>query len=322
MDFLDQYLQDGSLEIYSAIKARKRVYLDLKYWIMIRDNGMDGSTIASQIAQKVDDLHQTGKCIFPLSEPILMELMKQQDDRSRLATIELAERLSEGVALIGDRQRMKVEFSQWVKSGQDSALKNRSAQLVWANPAMVMGYFFYSKKAEELPEPLRRAFLDFASSISLAETLAGTTSPFVAFIGKDDIDQLNSGKLKYQHENKTFKAMFLSELWGYVSLFAEDFNEVIAAHYFQHIGRYPTSGEKGAQDGEAWCKLIYQAFKAGKIGTELPMLRIFPSLFASMRWNRDRKYKDGNDTADVPHACSALPYCDYFLYRKGTSYNH
>lgn len=277
---------------------------------------MGGSTISSQIAQKVEDLHQTGKCIFPLSEPILLELMKQQDGRSRLATIALAERLSEGVTITGDRQRMKVEFSQWVKSGQDPALQNRSGQLVWANAVMVMGYFFYSKKAEELPEPLRRSFLDFACSISLAEMLASTTSSSIAFTGKDDIDLLNSGKIKYQHENKTFKAMFLSELWGYVLLFAEDFNEVIADHYFQHTGRYPTSAEKGSQNGEDWCKLIYQAFKAGKIAAELPMFKIFPSLFASMRWNKDRKYKDGNDTADVLHACSALPYCDYFFTEK------
>jgi hypothetical protein len=32
-----------------------------------------------------------------------------------------------------------------------------------------------------------------------------------------------------------------------------------------------------------------------------------------MRWNKDRVYKDGNDTMDVLHAVHALPNCDYFF---------
>jgi hypothetical protein len=69
-------------------------------------------------------------------------------------------------------------------------------------------------------------------------------------------------------------------------------------------------------DGKAWCMLIYNAFRKEKLSDQLPMFNIFSSLFASMRWNKDRKYKDGNDTIDAMHASASLPYCDYFFTEK------
>ena len=36
-------------------------------------------------------------------------------------------------------------------------------------------------------------------------------------------------------------------------------------------------------------------------------------LFAAVRWNKTRKYSDGNDTFDFMHATAALPYFDFFF---------
>jgi len=40
---------------------------------------------------------------------------------------------------------------------------------------------------------------------------------------------------------------------------------------------------------------------------------------AVARWNKDRKYKDGNDTFDFLHVSSALPYFDYFFTERELS---
>ena len=50
MRFADQYIQEKSLDIYEKIKDRKIIYLDLKYWIMIRDSYKDLGGVTSQIA--------------------------------------------------------------------------------------------------------------------------------------------------------------------------------------------------------------------------------------------------------------------------------
>lgn len=50
MRFTDQYIQEKSLDVYETIKDRKFIYLDLKYWIMIRDSNKDPGGVTSQIA--------------------------------------------------------------------------------------------------------------------------------------------------------------------------------------------------------------------------------------------------------------------------------
>ena len=196
MSFTDQYIQEKSLEIYNAIKDRKVIYLDLKYWIMIRDCNPTVEDIASQISIKITELYQSGKCIFPISEPILLEILKQDDAVSRNATLKLVERLSEGVAIIGDRQRIKTEFSQWVLSGQNPSHPSHTQKLVWSSTALVLGYFFYAEKAEELPLKLRRLFLDFVCGFPISELLDNPATTFIPFKGKDDVAALNKDGLK------------------------------------------------------------------------------------------------------------------------------
>jgi len=69
-------------------------------------------------------------------------------------------------------------------------------------------------------------------------------------------------------------------------------------------------------NADDYCKLIIQLFREDKLTNELPLFKIDPSLFGLMWWNKDRIYKDGNDTMDVLHASNALPNCDYFFTEK------
>ena len=112
-------------------------------------------------------------------------------------------------------------------------------------------------------------------------------------------------KEDFKHENKTFDEMFLSELCGLLDCYQP---------IFEQVSSELTEMEHGKSEAlEPWAGLIYQCFKLNKITNELPFFRIFPTLFSLMRWNKGRKYKDGNDTLDVKHATCALPYCDYFF---------
>ncbi len=316
MHLIDQYIKEKSVEIFEKIKGKKIIYLDLNYWILVRDKRTGEDTIAAQIANKIISLHETGRCIFPLSEMVFWEIMKQSDEKTRNATLILSEKLSEGIAIIGEDQRIKVEFSHWVQSSQKVTNLYQLKQLIWAKLPLVTGYFFYSEKVKELEPELRRSLLDFAGSIPLSTIPVDPQFVFEPFTGKDDVKTMNVNKEIYKDENKSFNSMFLSELWGCLECYKDDFNTVINDLYFEQAGRYPTAEEVHQSDQTAWCKLIYQAFKSGKLTNQLPVFKIFPSLFASMRWNIDRKYKDGNDTADVKHATCALPYCDYLFTEK------
>ena len=163
---------------------------------------------------------------------------------------------------------------------------------------------------------MQKQLFDFTCKFSISDVFELNSQPYPPVKFKDNIDAFNESKEKYKHENRTFDEMFLSELGGMLDVFRDDFNGVMADCYFEETCRQPTEAEEQDTDTNAWCKFIYNAFKLKKITTELPLLKIYPTLHAVMRWNKERKYKDGNDTMDVMHAATALPYCDYFFTEK------
>ena len=316
MRFIDKYISEKSIEIHTAIAGRKIIYLDLKYWIILRDGlGQGNDTVARKVARKILELYESGKCIFPVSEAVFWEILKQEDKISLIKTFQLAERLSEGIAILSDKQRVKVEFACWYSINAKTDDLPVLEKLVWSKLPLISGYFFYSLKVEELPDNLKGAFLDFVCQIPMS-TLIDQAEYLIPFSGKDNVEEMNRNKEKYQYENKSRKAMFLSELWGVLDCFTDQFNEVVADMYQKTTRFRPTEKELINTDKTAWQKLIYQAFKMEKITNQLPTLKIIPALTGAMRWNTNRRYTDGNDTIDIMHATIALPYCDYFFTEK------
>lgn len=316
MRFIDKYISEKSIDIHTAIAGRKIIYLDLKYWIILRDGiEQENNTVARKIAHKILELYESGKCIFPVSEVVFWEILKQEDKTSLIKTFQLAERLSEGIAILSDKQRVKVEFACWYSTNAKTDNLPVLEKLVWSKLPLISGYFFYSSKVEELPNNLKGAFLDFVCQMPMS-TLIDQAEYLIPFSGKDNVEEMNRSKEKYKHENKSRKAMFLSELWGVLDCFTDQFNEVVADIYQKTTGFRPTEKELANTDKTAWQKLIYQAFKMEKITNQLPTFKIIPALAGAMRWNTSRKYTDGNDTIDIMHATIALPYCDYFFTEK------
>jgi len=314
MRYIDQYIEEKSIEIHAAIAGRKIIYLDLKYWILLRDAlHSNNDNVAYRLAAKVMELYEDKKCIFPVSEMVFWEIMKQQDRTSLLKTFQLVEKLSEGIAILSDKQRVKVEFACWYSENITPGDLPRLNKLIWSRLPLISGYFFYSIKVEELPEGLRRSFLDFVGEIPWSDIVSQFQGTIVPFSGRDDIDAMNHNKEKYKHENKSRTQMFLSELWGILDCFTEQFNEVEQAFSQRKTGLMPTAEEIDNADKASWQKAIYHLFKMGKITTELPTFKIAACLAGAMRWNKNRIYKDGNDTIDIMHVCTALPYCDYFF---------
>jgi hypothetical protein len=312
--YIDNYIREKSIDLFSGIGDRNIVYLDLKYWILIRDHINDqADTIPGRLARKFVELYECKKCIYPVSEAVFWEILKQSDKISVIKTLELVEKLSEGLAIISGRQRVKVEFDCWLRSIAKPSEKIYPEKYVWAKLPLITGYFFYSAKAEELPPALRRSLLDFAANIPLSELVRHHDGQLKPFTGKDNVELMNAYKERYHHENKTRMSMFLSELAGCLDCFTNEFNEVIKEHFFHETERLPSAEEQNLVDKRAWQKAIYSGFKTQKIVDQLPHFKISPSLAGAMRWNKDRKYTDGNDTIDIMHATVALPYCDYFF---------
>jgi hypothetical protein len=308
---INDHIKAERLKLRAAIAGRIIIYLDTKFWIILREQNRKTDPYEKQLLHLVFRLYDVGKCVFPISEITFWEILKQHDKVTLYDTVNLVDKLSSGLSIINLDERVQVEVSHFFQSKNENETNNLN-ELIWSKLAWILGFRFLSQLKTEIEQ---KNFFDFVGKISFAEMLKiidvnGGIRPFTF---KDNIQELNQNKRIYEGENRTIDAMFLSELSGYIDHFKDSLSEAIYKMFYEKTGRYPTDDEKGEVDTGGLSTFIYNEFKLKKITNELPSLRIVPELFAAARWDKGRKFSDGNDTMDFLHASFALPYCNYFF---------
>lgn len=311
MNKFNKYLQQKQVEIGKSISNHKIIYLDINYWIKIRDQAKKQNFKDRILFDKLTKLVETNKCIIPVSEITFYEILKQSDINSLKDSANLIDKLSRGISIVSESERRHLEFVNFVRGKTGGTMLNLQ-ETVWTKLSLNILYKVFLKHD---PNMLSNDFIDFLSNLSFDKMIIQlqSTGNLTPFKFKDDVDSLNIAKEKYKTENKTFNEMYLSELGGYLEVFETDLNDSMEYVFFLDYGRFPTDKEKENINPRHCRNMIYNLSKYNKLKNELPSFRIFPELNASIRWNKDRKYKDGNDTLDFLHTSSALPYFDFFF---------
>jgi hypothetical protein len=310
MDPIDTYIIGKRIELSNSIQNCKIVYLDTNYWIKLRDQDKSTNSQDKALLNKVIELVESNKCIFPISEITFWEIFKQGDISTLLQSTKLIDKLSKGMSIVNDKERKHIEFAHFFRQKQGKEVYELN-QLVWTKLAFTVLYHLLPRSTLI---DIQKLFIDFIANYSFTDIVtdldkSGTRIPFIF---KDNVDYLNANKEKHKHENKSFKQMHLTELGGYIDAFRKDISETMEYLYFFDKGVFPTKQEKQEVDTAPLGNMIYNLTKFNKLTTELPSFRIVPELFAAARWNQDRKHKE-NDTMDFLHAAAALPYYDFFF---------
>ena len=312
---IENHIKNHRLKLSKLLEDKKIVYLDTKYWLILRDQNNETEPKKRILLDKILELSDSGKCIFPISEISFWEFLKQGNLETLKATTVLVDRLSKGISMINMDERRGLEFKHFFYSSTGRETHNIN-ELIWTKLPLILGYDFIARLETE---DMQKSFFDFVTNASLFEVISNLypdkkiEKPFSY---KDDVDALNKGKFEHADENTSFKQMFLSELGGYLDLYQNVFKDVMYYVFCKENNKELSTQEKESIDN-SYMYLIYNGFKNEKLTTELPVFRVVPELFASARWNKDRRFSDGNDLMDFMHASFALPYCDYFFTEKG-----
>lgn len=307
---INQYLLKKQIDLGNSICDCKKIYLDINFWIRLRDQETDSDKVLFNILEK---LVAENKCVLPISETLFWEMLKQSDVNSLKKMANIMTRLSKGYSVISDQERQQLEFINFVHSQTQKPLFDLKTA-VWTKISINI---IYNMMLKFEPEKADNRFIDFLENISFEKIITlAERGNFKPFRFKDDIEYQNKAKEKYKHENKSFKQMYLSELSSYLEAFDSDLIRYMDDIYFLETGMHLKPSEKEEVHFANWSLCIYNLVRVNKITTELPSFTIFSELYASVRWNKDRKYSDGNDTLDFMHATAALPYYDYFFTEK------
>lgn len=307
---MNHYLLQKQIDLGNSISNCKKIYLDINYWVKLRDQESDADR---ELFNKLEKLVADNKCVLPISETIFYEILKQNDVNSLKKMAAVITKFSKGISIVSDQERQQLEFVNFIHAKTQKPIFDLKVT-IWTKISINI---IYNMLLKYEPEKADNRFVDFLENISFDKIITLADNPnFKPFKFKDDIEFFNKSKEKYKNENTSFKQMYLSELGGYLETFMDDFIKYMDDIYFLENSKHLTSKEKEKVHFTNWSLCIYNLVKLNKIKTELPSFTIFSELNASIRWNKERKYSDGNDTFDFLHATAALPYYDYFFTEK------
>lgn len=316
---LDEHVRRCQIQLARTVEGRRAVYLDVKYWILLRNvaTGGGGASGEIELLRTLRTLAAAEELFCPISESTFAELFKQRDERTRRATAALIDELSGGVTLIPFYDRMTLEVEHFIRtqSGKPSVMPPQS--LVWSRISYVLGFLHPSETpfdpATELA--LQKAFFDHLWPFSLTEMvdrIGEKMPPDNDQFGKL-ADNLNAGNVEHADEIHSFEQTYAAELRGAIDLLAPQAAEFVLD---VAVGR---AGDALPREGPAWDAYLYEwksylfsSLKSDEAKDALRTLHINTCLHASVRWNKAHKL-EANDFYDFHHAAAALGYCDVFL---------
>ncbi|MDW2981752.1 hypothetical protein [Rhodanobacter sp. KK11] len=316
---LETHVRRCHAALAEELQPRRAIYLDTKYWIILRDIVAGVRTADSEI-ELLDILRRlvsAGKAFCPLSESTFAEILKQSDERTRIATAEIIDELSLGVSLIPYEQRVAMELRIFIYDQCRDLGAPGPLRLPWTKLSYVLGVIHPHETVFDASTELaiQKAFIDHMWSMSLSQmvdTLGGKQMspdwhPRLA-------EQINAGNAKHADELRSFRQTYSIEAQGAAEVFAHMAVEVTRDLQKLITGTLPSvAGD--ATEAEAvriWTKMLSTVLCHEKHKSSLPSLHINTSLHASVRWNKAQQLR-ANDFEDFRHACSALAYCDIFL---------
>ncbi|EPX94545.1 hypothetical protein C404_28100 [Ralstonia sp. AU12-08] len=319
---LGEHVRRRKRELGDALQARRAIYLDQKFWIILRDVAANRRTTPDEVAllALLKEQVASGIAFCPISESTFMELFKQEDAETRAATAQLIDELSLGVSLVAYDERLALELEHFIQSKGEKQDLVPIRRAVWSKLSYVLGQIHPTQTgfdaARELA--LQKAFFDHMWITPLSEIvrlIGDSTPPDTAF---DRLaEQLNAGNAEHAHELKSFEHTYAIELRGIATLIAP-----IAAGIVSDMAELAT-GNPMPYEGREWDDLVRrwhaflsESFKSNEVKNALRTLHINTCLHAAVRWNKAQQL-EANDFPDFHHAAAALGYCDVFLTERG-----
>lgn len=321
---LEKYFRAKALSTADKVLARKLVYLDTRYWILLREVvlGRSADTTLVSTLTRLRSLVADGIVICPINADILTELLKQRDEVTRLATARLIDDLSLGTALQSEEERVGTELMHCVQLQlRGPAALEPLERLVWTSPSYVLGYLvpitdFFS---DEEMLAYQKAFTDYLWDFPLADAIS-MLPPLPEEINtrwNAIADKLNREIKQHDLKTQSLDRLHLDEFKGVLDGYLSTLTNIFSHLYEKEMRVAPT--EDGRVHFEHAARgligILGEALRAGTLGGQLPSLVIKAGLHAGFRRNRGRQFT-GNDLHDFGHATAALAYCDYFATDK------
>lgn len=311
---VQHYLHILKSKLSGEIVGRRRIYLDTKYWVLLRDAdlGRAKNSYLPKILALLRDLVSRGVVICPLSDAAYIESMQQTDVETRLATAALMDELSCGVAIVTEKTRARMELLNFdaTPASDISSLQDK----IWVKTGYVLGEVVPHAKNLDAETNLlsKKSFIDLMWHQTAVDFAAQEHDRDLASLRASAI-QINEKILAYADQIRSFNQAVDAEFSGEVKFF----NEKLASAALIEKGFPSATTAEIERYQEAMQRLLRNTMhsRPDLIAKRLPTLFIHAMCLAAIRWDKTRKL-DSHWLLDIHHACAGLAYYEAMFTEK------
>lgn len=317
---IHQHSLDRRIELGRSLLSRRKIYLDARYWIILRDTdlGLEYDVSARKLLHYLRRGVRLGYFVCPISADMFMELTKQRNTPTRRhATAALIDELSLGVAALNPQTLLAAEIHRFLMSIHKPGNRLHPMQeFIWTKVAYVLGdmYPTIANVAADVEEEIQRRAFDHLWNVPLTDIMVLLDhGQELSHDYRKLTEDTNAKNLEHRDELRSYKGTYDNELRGVIQPAGEIAADIIAEMESREEGYGPPpSAEERAVSINMCCNLLYEAMKRDDNRSALRTLHVTASIHAIIRWDKHRKVKV-NDWHDFGHATLALTYCDVLL---------
>lgn len=314
------------IEIGREVLPKTRVYLDIKYWIYLRDaaRGQPADDSHARLLEVLRAGVARGTHVCPIEVTVFTELMKQGNLERRLDAARVMDQLSQRVALKPFEARVQAEVLHFLYSRlRPDATLHPVEELVWTRPMYMMGKMLPVPKhaspeaARWLQEQVDVLFRSYGIEQMLSTAGNDLTWP------RSDTNALatyiNTQNDAHTHEVRSAGQAYEVELRGAFAAF-----EPLLSEALKYFATLQPDYEAAMQATMAMTRhrplVEYMADAALSDGAAqlFPTFHLIATAYSRVRWDQGRQYRP-NDFEDFLHAAAALPYCNAFFTERSLS---
>lgn len=299
--------QKKSIELVTL----KKIYLDTKYWLILRDvhRGETSDSAKLRLYELVLDLAKSGKAIFPFSESHFEEFLKQTDSESLESTLSLIYLLSRNTAIRPYRERVVVEFELMLRfllnpEGVEGSYLESCSQNVWTCVAYAWGKFAVVDSGEQ-NRRYDNQVQDVLFDNQLALQIYLEHLRHLSGFGKSYPDPTQKILDRRKSKSTKLKEILVDELKSEV---IENKSKILNA-----ISN--TLEDYTAEQANFLMNILFERKATNTLDDFIPSMNTFSTICATWIISQDKNVAV-NDYFDMHHASSALPYFDMFLTEK------
>lgn len=303
-----EYFRELQRTLIETTSGKRRVYLDTKYWILLRDVvlGRARNNFHTEILRLLRHLVFNKIVICPLSDAAYIEAMQQSDGTTRLATAELMDELSCGIAVVTEETRVRNELLNFF--ADPNAEIDTLRDELWVRTGFVLGENIpYVKEWDDSTNRFsQKSFIDLVWHQSVADFARQDHDKDSTKL-IESADKINKKMVAHADEIRSFEQAAQAEFSGCV----KQFNRELAAKVLSNQGIVNAKPEEVDKYQTSTQTVLFNLFRLRPdfMLKRVPTLFIHAMCHAAIRWNKERKI-DSHWLLDIHHACAGLAYHD------------